>query len=157
MKIRHLLLGLAIVALMASCGKKAEPTETPTETPVETATTTPTETPAETVAEQPAETPAPAQKTAKTTKATKKAKTTKETKETAKVDPCEAKVKAFEKYVDELTAAKKNMKSGADALKAYTTLKKAAAAKEATVQECLSNKEYTTRVKNAILAEKQAR
>jgi uncharacterized protein YkwD len=154
MKIRHLLLGLAIVALMASCGKKAEPTETPTETPVETATTTPTETPAETVAEQPAETPAPAQKSAKATKATKKAKTTKET---AKADPCEAKVKAFEKYVDELTAAKKNMKSGADALKAYTTLKKAAAAKEATVQECLSNKEYTTRVKNAILAEKQAR
>ncbi|MCH3924814.1 MAG: hypothetical protein LKE30_07855 [Bacteroidales bacterium] len=156
MKVKHLLLGIAIVALMAACGKKAQPTETPTETPVatETATATPAETPAEQAApaEKPAATPAKETKTTKAPKAKKEAK-----KETAKVDPCEAKVKAFEGFVDQINAAKKNKATGAKALKAYADLVKQAPAEEAKVKECVGKPEYKTRLNNAIMSEKRAR
>lgn len=71
MKIKHLLLGVAVVALMAACGGKTETqTETITEeVPVETVT----ETVAETVAQEVKE-----EKKASTTTA-KKAETTKKT------------------------------------------------------------------------------
>ena len=71
MKIKHLLLGVAVVALIAACGGKTEtPTETITEeVPVETVT----ETVAETVAQEVKE-----EKKASTTTA-KKAETTKKT------------------------------------------------------------------------------
>ena len=36
MKVKHLLLGIALVALVAACGKKEAPVETPTETAIET-------------------------------------------------------------------------------------------------------------------------
>ncbi|MFV0501516.1 MAG: hypothetical protein ACK5MH_08015 [Bacteroidales bacterium] len=71
MKIKHLLLGVAVVALMTACGGKTEtPTETITEeVPVETVT----ETVAETVAQEVKE-----EKKASTTTA-KKAESTKKT------------------------------------------------------------------------------
>ncbi|MDD3724502.1 MAG: hypothetical protein PHV83_03120 [Bacteroidales bacterium] len=74
MKIKHLLLGVAVVALMAACGGKTEtPTETITEeVPVETVT----ETVAETVAQEVKE--VKEEKKASTTTA-KKAETTKKT------------------------------------------------------------------------------
>ena len=152
MKIRHFLLGAAVIALMASCGSKAT-TETATESPVETMEETVTETMEETVAEE-APVEAPAQKSNKTTA---KKSNTNSTTQTAKADPCEAKVKAFEKYVDQLKEAKKNKKNGATALKAYVDLKAKAASMESTIQECTSNPDYKTRLTNAILAEKTAR
>ena len=86
MKLRRLFLSVAVIALMAACGGKA--TETATETAVEaTPATEVEEAPVEAPAEEVKATPAPEQK---------------------KADPCEAKVKAFEKFVDELAEAQKN-------------------------------------------------
>lgn len=153
MKIKSLLLGVAIVALMASCGNKA--TETPTEsmveeTPVETMAE---ETPAE-VQEETVEATAPAKESKQNTKKQNTAKTEEPKQE---VDPCEAKVKNFEKWVDELKAAKKNKSTGAAALKNYADLKGKAASMEASIKDCTNNPDYKTRLQNAILAEKQAR
>ena len=153
MKIKSLLLGIALVALMASCGKKTTETTTETveDTSVETVAEEPVEeTPAEEVVATPA---APATSAAKTNKTTAKAATNTK----AAVDPCEAKVKAFEKWVDELKAAKKSKSEGAAALKAYVDLKAKAATMEASIKDCTSNADYKTRLQNAILAEKQAR
>lgn len=136
MKLRRLFLSVAVVALMAACGGKA--TETPTETAAEATPSTEAvveETPAEAPAEE-VKAPVAEQK---------------------KVDPCEAKVKAFEKWVDEFKAAQKNKANGAKELKAFSEMLKQAADQEATVKECVENADYKTRVQNAIMQCKQIR
>ena len=55
MKVKHLLLGIALVALVAACGKKEAAVETPTDTAIET----PVEE-IEVPAEEPVAAPAPA-------------------------------------------------------------------------------------------------
>lgn len=152
MKIKHFVLGAAIVALMAACGGK-QATETTTETPAEGTSTEIVAEETATEAEPVAETPAPAKSTKQETKTTAKKE---ETKKPA-VDPCEAKVKAFEKYVDQLKEAKNNKAKGATAMKAYADLKKQAASMEQTIKDCTSNPEYKTRLNNAIMAEKKLR
>ena len=77
--------------------------------------------------------------------------------EQKKADPCEAKVKAFEKWVDEFKAAQKNKANGAKELKAFSEMLKQAADQEATVKECVENADYKTRVQNAIMQCKQIR
>lgn len=133
MKLRRLFLSVAVVALMAACGGKA--TETATETAVE-------ETVATEVVEETTE--APAEEAAPVV-------------EQKKADPCEAKVKAFEKWVDEFKAAQKNKANGAKELKAFSEMLKQAADQEATVKECVENADYKTRVQNAIMQCKQIR
>ncbi|MBO6118711.1 MAG: hypothetical protein J6P44_09230 [Bacteroidales bacterium] len=154
MKIRHFLLGAAIVALMASCGSK-QATETATETAaVETAVEEVVEQVEEQV-EEVVEKTAPAAPAKKQTTTTKSSTTQAETKPA--VDPCEAKVKEFEAFVDQLKAAKANQGQGPAALKAYGKLAKQAPSMEQSVQECRSNSQYATRVANALVASKQAR
>lgn len=129
MKLRRLFLSVAVVALMAACGGKA--TETPTESAVEA--TPATETVAEEVAEAPAEevkAPAPEQK---------------------KADPCEAKVKAFEKFVDELAEAQKNKANGRKGLLAFEEMLKQAPSQKTAVNECKDNAEFKTRIQNALM------
>lgn len=133
MKLRRLFLSVAVVALMAACGGKA--TETATETAVE-------ETVATEVVEETTE--APVEEAAPVV-------------EQKKADPCEAKVKAFEKWVDEFKAAQKNKANGAKELKAFSEMLKQAADQEATVKECVENADYKTRVQNAIMQCKQIR
>lgn len=132
MKLRKLFLGVAIVALMAACGGKTETTtETAAEAPV-------VETPAEEAAEAPAEEPV--------------AEVKNETKPAAKQeDPCEAKVKKFEQFVDKLQAAQKNKANGAAALKEFAALVKEADAEQAAVKECINNVDYKSRVQNAMM------
>lgn len=135
MKLRRLFLSVAVVALMAACGGKA--TETATETAVEeTVATEVVEETTEAPVEEVKATPAPEQK---------------------KADPCETKVKAFEKWVDEFKAAQKNKANGAKELKAFSEMLKQAADQEATVKECVENADYKTRVQNAIMQCKQIR
>ena len=88
MKLRRLFLGVAVVALMAACGGK---TETATETAVETPAVEETVTTEEPAAEEPAAAPAE-----------KKSETKANTQTQKQEDPCEAKVKKFEKFVDTL-------------------------------------------------------
>lgn len=130
MKLRRLFLSVAVVALMAACGGKA--TETATESAVEA--TPATETVVEEATEAPAaeevKAPAPEQK---------------------KADPCEAKVKAFEKYVDELAAAQKNKAAGAKALKAFSDLFKQAKEQKDAIKDCMGNEEFKTRLQNAVM------
>lgn len=137
MKLRRLFLGIAVVTMMAACGGKA--TETATETAVEAtpATEAVEETPA-TPAEEVTTPAAPAQ-------------------ETKKADPCEAKVKAFEQFVDEFKAAQKNKANGAKELKAFADMLKQAPEQEAAVKECVENSEFKTRIQNAIMMCKQIR
>ena len=125
-------MGVAIVALMAACGGKTETTtETAAEAPV-------VETPAEEAAEAPAEEPV--------------AEVKNETKPAAKQeDPCEAKVKKFEQFVDKLQAAQKNKANGAAALKEFAALVKEADAEQAAVKECINNVDYKSRVQNAMM------
>lgn len=132
MKLRKLFLGVAIVALMAACGGKTETTtETVAEAPV-------VETPAEEATEAPAEEPV--------------AEVKNETKPAAKKeDPCEAKVKKFEQFVDKLQAAQKNKANGAAALKEFAALVKEADAEQAAVKECINNVDYKSRVQNAMM------
>lgn len=132
MKLRKLFLGVAIVALMAACGGKTETTtETAAEAPV-------VETPAEEATETPAEEPV--------------AEVKNETKPAAKQeDPCEAKVKKFEQFVDKLQAAQKNKANGAAALKEFAALVKEADAEQAAVKECINNVDYKSRVQNAMM------
>ena len=130
MKLRRLFLSVAVVALMAACGGKA--TETPTETAAEATPATEAvveETPAEAPAEE-VKAPVAEQK---------------------KADPCEAKVKAFEKYVDELAAAQKNKAAGAKALKAFSDLFKQAKEQKDTIKDCMGNEEFKTRLQNAVM------
>lgn len=149
MKLKHVLLGIALVALVAACGKKETPVETPTQTAVETPAAV-VETPTETVA-----TPAPAKKEAVKKEAKKETKkeAKKETakKETPKADPCAAKVADYESYSLRISSAFKNKGTGAAAVKEYAALKKDAAAKEAAVRECAQNPTYKTRVAQAII------
>lgn len=131
MKLRRLFLSVAVVALMAACGGKA--TETPTETAAEA--TPATETVAEEATEAPAAeevaaTPAPEQK---------------------KADPCEAKVKAFEKFVDELAEAQKNKANGRKGLLAFEEMLKQAPSQKTAVNECKDNAEFKTRIQNALM------
>ncbi|MBR5253601.1 MAG: hypothetical protein IKV46_00995 [Bacteroidales bacterium] len=130
MKLRRLFLSVAVVALMAACGGKA--TETATETVAETVATE--EAVVEETTEAPAEevkaTPAPEQK---------------------KEDPCEAKVKAFEKFVDELAEAQKNKGTGRKGLLAFEELLKQAPAQKTAVNECKDNAEFKTRIQNALM------
>mgnify|MGYP003290556625 FL=1 len=131
MKLRRLFLSVAVVALMAACGGKA--TETATESAVEA--TPATETVAEEAAEAPAAeevaaTPAPEQK---------------------KADPCEAKVKAFEKFVDELAEAQKNKANGRKGLLAFEEMLKQAPSQKTAVNECKDNAEFKTRIQNALM------
>lgn len=125
-------MGVAIVALMAACGGKTETTtETAAEAPV-------VETPAEEATEAPAEEPV--------------AEVKNETKPAAKqADPCEAKVKKFEQFVDKLQAAQKNKANGAAALKEFAALVKEADAEQAAVKECINNADYKSRVQNAMM------
>ncbi len=125
-------MGVAIVALMAACGGKTETTtETAAEAPV-------VETPAEEATEAPAEEPV--------------AEVKNETKPAAKQeDPCEAKVKKFEQFVDKLQAAQKNKANGAAALKEFAALVKEADAEQAAVKECINNVDYKSRVQNAMM------
>ena len=97
-----------------------------------------TETTTETVAEAPAEEPV--------------AEVKNETKPAAKQeDPCEAKVKKFEQFVDKLQAAQKNKANGAAALKEFAALVKEADAEQAAVKECINNVDYKSRVQNAMM------
>lgn len=130
MKLRRLFLSVAVVALMAACGGKA--TETPTETAAEAtpATETVVEEAAEAPAEEVAATPAPEQK---------------------KADPCEAKVKAFEKFVDELAEAQKNKANGRKGLLAFEEMLKQAPSQKTAVNECKDNAEFKTRIQNALM------
>ena len=132
MKLRRLFLSVAVVALMAACGGKA--TETPTETAAEATPTTETEA---VVEETPAEAPAEEVKAPVA--------------EQKKADPCEAKVKAFEKYVDELAAAQKNKAAGAKALKAFSDLFKQAKEQKDAIKDCMGNEEFKTRLQNAVM------
>lgn len=138
MKLRRLFLSAAIVALMAACGGKA--TETATETAVEA-------TPAVEAVEETTEAPVEEAPVAAATPA----------KEEKKADPCEAKVKAFEKFVDELTAAQKNKAGGVKALKTFSDLLKQAPEQEAAIKECLGNEEFKTRLQNALMQCKRIR
>lgn len=130
MKLRRLFLSVAVVALMAACGGKA--TETPTESAVEA--TPATETVVEEATEAPAaeevKAPAPEQK---------------------KADPCEAKVKAFEKFVDELAEAQKNKANGRKGLLAFEEMLKQAPSQKTAVNECKDNAEFKTRIQNALM------
>lgn len=132
MKLRRLFLSVAVVALMAACGGKA--TETPTETAAEATPATEAEavveeTPAEAPAEE-VKAPAPEQK---------------------KADPCEAKVKAFEKFVDELAEAQKNKANGRKGLLAFEEMLKQAPSQKTAVNECKDNAEFKTRIQNALM------
>jgi hypothetical protein len=137
MKLRRLFLGAAIVALMAACGGKA--TETATETAVEA-------TPEVEAVEESVE--APVEEAPVAAPAVKEEK---------KADPCEAKVKAFEKFVDELVLAQKNKANSAKDLKAFSEMLKQAPEQEAAVKECVENSDFKTRVQNAIMKCKQIR
>lgn len=138
MKVKHLLLGIALVALVAACGKKESPVETPTETAIET--------PAEEIevpAEEPVAEPAPAKATT-TAKPAAKA-------EQPKADPCEKAVADYESFSLRISNAYNNRGSGAAAIKEYAALKKEAPAKEAAVKDCMENPTYKTRIQQAII------
>lgn len=149
MKVKHLLLGLAVVAIMTACSKKAETTSPTTEaTPTTQVEVTP-----EPQVNEPVQETAEATTSAKkqTTKQTAKpAAITNEKKEEPKAtDPCEAAVKAYEKYADQLKEASKN-KATPEGLTAFVRLKKQASAERAKVNNCTSNPEYKTRLANAV-------
>ena len=128
MKLRRLFLSVAVVALMAACGGKA--TETPTETAAEATPATETEAVVEETPAEEVKAPAPEQK---------------------KADPCEAKVKAFEKFVDELAEAQKNKANGRKGLLAFEEMLKQAPSQKTAVNECKDNAEFKTRIQNALM------
>ena len=114
--------------MQAACGGKA--TETPTETAVEATPATEAEAVVEETPAEEVKAPVAEQK---------------------KADPCEAKVKAFEKYVDELAAAQKNKAAGAKALKAFSDLFKQAKEQKDAIKDCMGNEEFKTRLQNAVM------
>lgn len=128
MKLRRLFLSVAVVALMAACGGKA--TETPTESAAEATPTTEAEAVVEETPAEEVKAPAPEQK---------------------KADPCEAKVKAFEKFVDELAEAQKNKANGRKGLLAFEEMLKQAPSQKTAVNECKDNAEFKTRIQNALM------
>ncbi len=133
MKLRRLFLSAAIVALMAACGGKA--TETATETTVEA-------TPAVEAVEETTEAPVEEAPVAAATPA----------KEEKKADPCEAKVKAFEKSVNELAEAYKTKDAkGAKGLKEYGEKLAAAGTAYEAVKECNANADFQKRIQNAFM------
>ncbi|MDR0789988.1 MAG: hypothetical protein LBO06_04245 [Bacteroidales bacterium] len=137
MKVKHLLLGIAIVALMAACGKK-DATDTPTTTPEGT----------EAVEEQPVQEPAatPAAQPKSTTTAQPAAKAEEPAKPA--VNPCEQKVKDFESYVAELKVASSD-RIGAAKLRHFAELRDKSAAQKSLVESCASDETYGARVKRA--------
>ncbi len=132
MKLRRLFLSVAVVALMAACGGKA--TETATETAVEATPAT------EAVVEETQEAPAEEVKAEAAPAVEQK-----------KADPCEGKVKAFESFVDELSAAQKNKAGGAKALKVYSDLLKQAKDQKDAIKDCMGSEEFKTRLQNAVM------
>lgn len=132
MKLRRLFLSAAIVALMAACGGKA--TETATETAVEA-------TPAVEAVEETTEAPVEEAPVAAAP-----------AKEEKKADPCEAKVKAFEKSVNELAEAYKTKDAkGAKGLKEYGEKLAAAGTAYEAVKECNANADFQKRIQNAFM------
>lgn len=151
MKLTRLLLGVAVVALMTACGGGKTETSTTEATVSETtemelAEATGNE---EVAAEQPV-----SQNTSRGTKASAPSAAAEE--KTPQVDPCEAKVKAFEQYVDKLSAAQKDKSKGPQQLKAFGELLKEAQAQENTVKDCAQG-EFKTRVQNAVMLCKKIR
>ena len=142
MKVKHLLLGIALVALVAACGKKEAPVETPTETAIET--------PAEEVVEAPVEAAAAPAAVATTPKAKPAPKA-----QEPKVDPCEKIVSDYESYSLRLSNAFKSKGTGAAAVKEYAALKKESQARDAAVKECSENPTYSKRISQAMVAIKK--
>ncbi|MDD2530462.1 MAG: hypothetical protein PHN41_04465 [Bacteroidales bacterium] len=138
MKVKHLLLGIALVALVAACGKKEAAVETPTDTAIET--------PVEEI-EVPAEEPVAAPAPAKTTTTSKPAAKP----EQPKVDPCEKAVADYEAFATRLQSTKKLKSNGPKQLEEWLTLRKEVASKEAQVKECVTNPTYKSRVQQAAI------
>ncbi len=150
MKVKHLLLGIALVALVAACGKKEAPVETPTETAIETPAVE-----VETPVEEPVAAPAPA-KTTTTAKpvakpAEKPAEKPAAKPEQPKVDPCEKLVAEYEAYATRLQGAKKVKANGPKQLEEWLTLRKEVASRDAKIKECVSNPTYKSRVQQAAI------
>jgi len=135
MKIKHLLLGAVVVALMTACGGNKN-TESTTESTPETVTE---QVEATVTEEQPAEEPVaqtPAKKnTTTSSKSTTKEETTTK-KETKVEDPCKAKVATFSAFVANLEVAKRDKDKGAKEQKAYKALKAQAREQENAVKDC---------------------
>jgi type IV secretory pathway VirB10-like protein len=142
MKVKHLLLGIALVALVAACGKKEAPVETPTETAIETPAVE-----VETPVEEPVAAPAPA----KTTQTAKPAAKPAAKPEQPKVDPCEKLVAEYEAYATRLQGAKKVKANGPKQLEEWLTLRKEVASRDAKIKECVSNPTYKSRVQQAAI------
>lgn len=142
MKVKHLLLGIALVALVAACGKKEAPVETPTETAIETPAVE-----VETPVEEPVAAPAPA----KTTTTAKPAAKPAAKPEQPKVDPCEKLVAEYEAYATRLQGAKKVKANGPKQLEEWLTLRKEVASRDAKIKECVSNPTYKSRVQQAAI------
>lgn len=142
MKVKHLLLGIALVALVAACGKKEAPVETPTETAIETPAVE-----VETPVEEPVAAPAPA----KTTTTAKPAAKPAAKPEQPKVDPCEKLVAEYEGYATRLQGAKKVKANGPKQLEEWLTLRKEVASRDAKIKECVSNPTYKSRVQQAAI------
>lgn len=142
MKVKHLLLGIALVALVAACGKKEAPVETPTETAIETPAVE-----VETPVEEPVAAPAPA----KTTTTAKPAAKPAAKPEQPKVDPCEKLVAEYEAYATRLQGAKKVKANGPKQLEEWLTLRKEVASRDAKIKECVSNPTYKSRIQQAAI------
>lgn len=146
MKVKHLLLGIALVALVAACGKKEAPVETPTETAIETPAVE-----VETPVEEPVAAPAPAKTTQTAKPAAKPAAKPEAKPEQPKVDPCEKLVAEYEAYATRLQGAKKVKANGPKQLEEWLTLRKEVASRDAKIKECVSNPTYKSRVQQAAI------
>lgn len=146
MKVKHLLLGIALVALTASCGKKEAAVETTTDTAIETM--------AEEVVEAPVEeatAPVAAAPKATTPKATTPKDKPAPKVEEPKVDPCDKIVTDYESYASRLKSAQQRKGTGTEALKEYLELRKEATAREAAVRACADNATYKKRIGQAMI------
>lgn len=146
MKVKHLLLGIALVALVAACGKKEAPVETPTETAIETPAVE-----VETPVEEPVAAPAPAKTTTTAKPAAKPAEKPAAKPEQPKVDPCEKLVAEYEGYATRLQGAKKVKANGPKQLEEWLTLRKEVASRDAKIKECVSNPTYKSRIQQAAI------
>ncbi|MDO5760577.1 MAG: hypothetical protein Q4Q06_06085 [Bacteroidota bacterium] len=137
MKIKHLLLGLALVAIMASCSKKADTASTTTEaTATEQVEATQTEVQPEATTQEQTAAPATKKETSKaTTNTTTKAPAAKEETKQPAVDPCEAKIAAFEQFANDLAEAKK-ANGTAKGARAYADLAKQVSTQRANIKDC---------------------
>ncbi|MDR1846679.1 MAG: hypothetical protein LBR17_00990 [Bacteroidales bacterium] len=129
MKVKHLLLGIAVVALMAACGKKEETVST-TVTPMD-----------EVVEPEPEQ--QPVEQITTKTESTKPAAKTEVKSEPAKptVNPCDAKVAAFEAYYRNLKASSEDLTTG-EKLVNYSNQLKDADNQLANVKECQQDPAY---------------